>query len=473
MTRETKVGLVVASSFVCLVGVVVASRLGRNAALTASPPNPPFVNNSQPPENPGDEKSNPKKQIADKKVEHVAGAHANGSHADPLPPAVGSPEHLPAVPPLDFNAVANGAAPLIPPDPNHLSSPDKIASPGPQVAKDKETKDLLIEQKKRAEHAGLDTAHDMTPSSAAFPLNNQSQAMLQPGQEAMKPEPPLPSVSPPSATFQEQNVAPKPAPPPPPPPAQDINLPTPPSGEQKPSAPNNLPAMNNPAPQPAKLDFSAKDVTRPNMPPMGFEKPPVPQQPFQAVPPAANTLPKVNDFTPKTYICQEGDSSFEALSTRFYNSPKYARALQQLNKEHPLHRPNVLEDNPRLSVGQPIFYQPKEFLEKNFAPYIASASSPAATQPQVPIGINPPVTSSVGGQATSLPTIGRQPVSVQSTDPTRKYRVPQQGQLLAEIAQQQLGDHRRWTEIYRLNSNLHPEVPIPGGTDIVLPVAAP
>ena len=30
MTRETKVGLVVAASFLCLVGVVVASRLGRN-----------------------------------------------------------------------------------------------------------------------------------------------------------------------------------------------------------------------------------------------------------------------------------------------------------------------------------------------------------------------------------------------------------------------------------------------------------
>jgi hypothetical protein len=31
MSRETKVGLVVAVSFVCLVGVVVASRMRRNA----------------------------------------------------------------------------------------------------------------------------------------------------------------------------------------------------------------------------------------------------------------------------------------------------------------------------------------------------------------------------------------------------------------------------------------------------------
>src|SRR4051812_31052031 len=31
MTRETKVGLVVAGSFLCLVGVVVASRMGRHA----------------------------------------------------------------------------------------------------------------------------------------------------------------------------------------------------------------------------------------------------------------------------------------------------------------------------------------------------------------------------------------------------------------------------------------------------------
>ena len=32
MTRETKVGLIVAASFLCLVGIVVASKMGRGGA---------------------------------------------------------------------------------------------------------------------------------------------------------------------------------------------------------------------------------------------------------------------------------------------------------------------------------------------------------------------------------------------------------------------------------------------------------
>ena len=35
---------------------------------------------------------------------------------------------------------------------------------------------------------------------------------------------------------------------------------------------------------------------------------------------------------------------------------------------------------------------------------------------------------------------------------------------LLEIAQQTLGDRGRWSEIYRLNPNLRPELPVPGGT---------
>ncbi len=478
MTRETKVGLVVASSFLCLVGVVVASRLGRNV-VTASPPNPPFVNNSQPPENPVDEKSDSKKPSADKKGEHNGAAQVNGNHGNPpLPmnPAVSNSEPLPPLSPVDFSALATGTAPT-PQEPNHKGSQDKPTPAALKSAADKEFEDRLTEQKNKAGHANLDPSHDTTPPSTAFPVNSQGPAMLQPGQEAHKQDLPLPPpATPPSANIQEQNITPKQTPPPPPPPpAHNIDLPMPPGGDQKPSAAsNNLPATGNPTPPPGKSESSAKDVTKPSLPPMGFDnKPPSNLPSMQSNSPTTNNLPKVNVLTPQTYLCKEEDTSFEALSTRFYNSPKYARALQQFNKENPMSRPNVLQDNPRLAVGQPVFLAPKEFLDSHFASLITSAPSPPAPQPQVPISINPPVASTVGGQATSLPTIGRQPVAVQSTDPTRKYRVPAQGQLLAEIAQQQLGDHRRWTEIYRLNSNLHPEVPVPGGTDILLPVAAP
>ncbi len=62
--------------------------------------------------------------------------------------------------------------------------------------------------------------------------------------------------------------------------------------------------------------------------------------------------------------------------------------------------------------------------------------------------------------------------SAPSNDVTKPYRVPAQGQMVWEIAQQTLGDPRRWSEIYRLNNSLRPEAPIPGGTEIRLPASA-
>jgi hypothetical protein len=46
------------------------------------------------------------------------------------------------------------------------------------------------------------------------------------------------------------------------------------------------------------------------------------------------------------------------------------------------------------------------------------------------------------------------------------------GEMLFEIARQLLGDGRRWSEIYRLNPNIRPELAIPGGTQLLLPADA-
>jgi hypothetical protein len=61
----------------------------------------------------------------------------------------------------------------------------------------------------------------------------------------------------------------------------------------------------------------------------------------------------------------------------------------------------------------------------------------------------------------------------QTTDATRSYRVPGQGQMILEIAQQALRDANRWPEIYRLNPSHPPQFPIPGGTEIRLPASVP
>ena len=53
---------------------------------------------------------------------------------------------------------------------------------------------------------------------------------------------------------------------------------------------------------------------------------------------------------------------------------------------------------------------------------------------------------------------------------TKVYRVPQgPGEMMYAIAQRTMTNPQRWTEIYRLNPNLPPELPIPAGTSVVLP----
>jgi hypothetical protein len=44
--------------------------------------------------------------------------------------------------------------------------------------------------------------------------------------------------------------------------------------------------------------------------------------------------------------------------------------------------------------------------------------------------------------------------------------------MLFEIARQTLGDGHRWSEIYRLNPEIRPELAIPGGTQLRLPADA-
>ena len=70
MTRETKVGLVVASSFVCLVGVVVASRWGLQ--FGTSPPRRPKTSRRKIPNQKSQRTRNRKKCLTAKRKRRVA-----------------------------------------------------------------------------------------------------------------------------------------------------------------------------------------------------------------------------------------------------------------------------------------------------------------------------------------------------------------------------------------------------------------
>src|SRR5205807_1249754 len=123
-------------------------------------------------------------------------------------------------------------------------------------------------------------------------------------------------------------------------------------------------------------------------------------------------------------------------------------------------------ENPKLIPGQTVLIPPRELLEDRYAAYIDNRPVAAA-----PVGIGPPPgANTAAAPPQGVPMIGRTPTPVTpSPDPSKNYRVPEQGQMLIEIAQQQLGDRGRWSEIYRLNPTLRPELPVPGGSEIRLP----
>ena len=156
-------------------------------------------------------------------------------------------------------------------------------------------------------------------------------------------------------------------------------------------------------------------------------------------------------LTPQTYLCKRRrytPSTCPAETGSFYNSPKYARALHQFNKENPMSRANVLQDNPPLAVGQPVFLAPKDFLESHYPSLISNAPTSPVAQSQVPISINAPLAGTVGGQIASLPSIGRPATAVQPPIRPGPIGFLPKVKCLQKSPRTQLGDLRRWTEIY-------------------------
>ncbi len=503
MTRETKVGMVVAGSFLCLVGVVVASRLSRKSMEVN---NQPEVHNVVTPH----ETAPP--------VAALAHNHNPASTAPPV--ATLDPKHIPPfTAPAHVPPLANVPTPVLPPA-NHSNTPLPNYASTPQPAPPPLWLPGAVEEPKgKSNPRGVEMASANDDHEKV--MKHLKDAMMFPGRpddgdvqlpksavakapEMPKPpsindlfnDPPPPPPGAPTALkstdlppadsfFNAKNDGP-----PPPPPFMDIPAPVKPSlpmannhSNTATAAPSNPPAPpreypkasepSRPAP-PAPFALNTKDVTNPSLAPMGMDnKPPAP----------ANLIPAVNIARPnnaapvfsaemETYFCKPEDRSFEDVSSRFYGSPKYARALQEYNRDHPLAKEKLKQNSPLLSPNQQVFVPNTSLLERKFAALIDTR--PAAPAPAAPvIGIGLPLNASNGGQAANIATVGRTVnPTVATSDPTKPYRVQGQGQFLAEIAQLYLGDQRRWSEIYRLNNNLRPEVPIPGGTEIRLPANA-
>jgi len=240
-----------------------------------------------------------------------------------------------------------------------------------------------------------------------------------------------------------------------------------------------------------------------------------------AIQPAGFPAAKVDSYDEETYLCKQGDK-FEDISTKFYQTDKYAQALLLFNRNHPRASASVRQDPPVLAVGQPVYIPPLRVLEKQHATAIpdhapinqtgnlnstnldthipTTSSTGAGVAPGGPTGSqnsslpdnrNPgPVPGTgvgvdgpVGGQY-AMPADNRNPLSPSSMPGTvlpnrsvaqnqeRTYQVPKNGETFWEISRKTLGNPNRWIEISRLNPQIKPQYPVPGGTNLKMPADA-
>jgi hypothetical protein len=213
----------------------------------------------------------------------------------------------------------------------------------------------------------------------------------------------------------------------------------------------------------------------------GVTSPPIPVPVTTAPDPKAQHF----EYQERKYVCEPADTDFAAVSRRFYQTDKYTAALIEYNRDHVWGR-DAAKQAPQLRPGAEVMIPQLHVLETRYPNLIGAAA--AAPQPEpaksfVQISDGPPTSKAV--PVVNPPSAGwNPPPVVPPTTPsvvpvpqnanagTKMYWVPQGGQRLWQIAQQTMGDGNLWTEIYRLNPTLNPEMPVPAGTQIQLPANA-
>ena len=131
------------------------------------------------------------------------------------------------------------------------------------------------------------------------------------------------------------------------------------------------------------------------------------------------------------------NETYRSLSKQYYNSEAYSVALQRYNKDHP-----GQADNIRLP---PIWV-----LEKKYAADVTGGNGSARS-------VN----------YTAAPAAVE---AAPSNSPV--YTVHDNGEMLAEVAKRALGTEDAWKRIWDLNPQINPAKTIPGGTRLRLPEGA-
>ncbi|MCE9534230.1 MAG: hypothetical protein K8T89_24385 [Planctomycetes bacterium] len=177
------------------------------------------------------------------------------------------------------------------------------------------------------------------------------------------------------------------------------------------------------------------------------EAPPMVEAPPIRLEPAIEFAPKKEDPVigvpaPKTEVRKDTEydedlhsikpnETYKAISKTYYNSDAYAIALQRYNRDHP---------------GQADYVRipPIWLLEKKYTADIATTGTRA-----VNFSAPPAVEAAPQNQAV--------------------YTVADNGEMLADIARKQLGSEESWKRIWELNPQVNPAKMLPGGTRLRMP----
>ena len=170
--------------------------------------------------------------------------------------------------------------------------------------------------------------------------------------------------------------------------------------------------------------------------------PPQPEKKIEA-PAVIDVTPRKlePETTPATGIKKDGEydedlhslkqnESYRLISKQYYNSEAYAIALQRYNRDHP---------------GQADYVRipPIRVLEKKYAGDVNGTARA--------VNFTQPVTAEAAPR--------NEPV----------YTVTENGEMLAEIARKQLGSEDAWKRIWDLNPQVNPAKAVPGGTRLRMP----
>jgi hypothetical protein len=568
MTRETKVGAVVAISFLSLVGVVVVSKWRNQGAdpetVQNAPENPESQAKQQAPPPAPEAKPAPKGPIENARFDQPVlvgdlpkqlpgGEESNNNTNNGLPmlpalepgvlpplPAMSEDEKrkqlaeqiarqkndLPALPPLPgagqpngvettlnnaaakvdeakqktANAVNQGASTL-------LSGADEFFTrANDKLNKDAAKLDTNAAKVNDTVNGGVQVANDKVNKAAnkaeqqLNALINQGNAELNKGVDKINSA--LPPLPPPPAALNPSSTGNSPLPPLPMPVEANplLPMPAPPAAPGAPGAKDKLPVLPEPAAINTGVPVPALTSNNPQ-PPLPAPLPPVTNsdtaRPTISAPapnPVVNTPPAPNPLlnnpvanSPRANIASvppvidaktsmppipapsnvqvrdsetikypvKGGETLEAISKARYGSEKYAKAILAYNRDF---APMGTLLTATLQPGQNILLPSADFLEDRYAAAIGAASV-------APISINPPIPA----PAPPIPMPG---AGAKTEAAAKTYRVPAAGQFIFDIAIRTLGDGNRWSEIYRLNPNINPQQPIPGGSELRLPANA-